>query len=58
VITNNDIGKMPELIFLRRVMSDTIKTNITAALGTRALLVIFTVLGMNNLAFMIFADVG
>lgn len=57
-IMDDDIGKIPGLINLGKTTYNTIRINIAAAIGTKALFLILAILGMSNLTLAIFADVG
>lgn len=57
-IMDDDIGKVPELINLGKEANKTIRINTGAAIITKAFFLGLAILGMSNLAFAIFADVG
>ncbi|MCL5407101.1 MAG: cation-translocating P-type ATPase [Patescibacteria group bacterium] len=57
-IMDDKIGKIPYLIGLGRNVNKTVKFNVTLAVLTKLVFIILAIVGMSNLAFAIFADVG
>lgn len=57
-LMNNNLGLIPFLVKLGKVSGRTIRINMSAAIGVKAVFLVLALVGKSNLALAIFADVG
>ena len=57
-LMNSNLTLIPFLVRLGRIASQTIKLNISAAIGVKVIFLVLALLGKSSLALAIFADVG
>jgi Cd2+/Zn2+-exporting ATPase len=57
-LMNNNLTLIPFLVRLGRIAGQTIRVNITAAIGVKLIFLLLALSGRSNLALAIFADVG